>query len=196
MTIGQPWTETRLVVVDVEGNGEHAARLVELAVLPIVDGVISDPTTWMVRPPTPITWQATRVHGITNQDVADLHPFATVEDDVLAHLGVGALVAHNAYADLAALGREVPSWQPSAVIDTLKLAREVLPGLKRYALRDLADAFGLDAGIPPGWRRHCAAYDALVTARLLFRLAAEGGLTTVAQLASLPAATPKPTTLF
>src|SRR5438477_225358 len=67
-----PWTSSRIVVADVEGNGRRPPSLVEAALVPIVDGRIGEPATWLVRPAEPITWQATRVHGISNQEVADL----------------------------------------------------------------------------------------------------------------------------
>lgn len=194
--IDQPWVATRLVVADVEGNGQQPANLVELAVVPIVDWVISDPTTWIVRPPTPITWQATRVHGITNQDVANLHPLDAVEEDIRAHLGDGVLVAHNAHIKLDVLAREVPAWQPPAVIDTLKLARRLLPGLRGHTLGDLVSAFGLNAEVSPDLRPHHATYNALVTAHLLVRLAAKSGSPTVAQLVGLSMSDPPAAALF
>ncbi|MBX7267515.1 hypothetical protein KIF24_16760 [Micromonospora sp. Llam7] len=49
-----PWTSARLVAADVEGNGQQPPRLVELAVVPIDAGVIGDPVSWLVRPPSPI----------------------------------------------------------------------------------------------------------------------------------------------
>ena len=62
-----PWSSARLVVADVEGNGRRPPSLVEVALVPIVAGRIGEPASWLVRPPEPITWQATRVHGITNE---------------------------------------------------------------------------------------------------------------------------------
>jgi exodeoxyribonuclease X len=59
------WTSLRYAVVDVEGNGQQPPDLVELAVVPIVGGVIGEPTTWLVKPERPIKYSATRIHGIT-----------------------------------------------------------------------------------------------------------------------------------
>lgn len=55
---------TKLLVVDVEGNGANPPDLVEVAGLPIRDGQ-ADKTTagaWLIRPPRPVTPFATRVH--------------------------------------------------------------------------------------------------------------------------------------
>lgn len=64
----------RLIVVDVEGNGQQPPEIIELAALPIdADyGIESDMLSWMIRPQKPITAMVTRkVHGIRDGDVAD-----------------------------------------------------------------------------------------------------------------------------
>jgi hypothetical protein len=38
------WTTLHYVVVDVEGNGQQPPELVELAVVPIMGGVLGEPT--------------------------------------------------------------------------------------------------------------------------------------------------------
>jgi DNA polymerase III epsilon subunit-like protein len=40
------WTSLRYAVVDVEGNGQQPPDLVEVAVIPIVGGVIGEPKSW------------------------------------------------------------------------------------------------------------------------------------------------------
>lgn len=159
------------VVVDVEGNGQHPPDLVELAAVPIVGGVIGETRSWLVKPPQPITPMSRRIHGITNEAVADAPPFAAVHDEVAAVLRADALVAHNAYVDLGVLGRELADWKPPEVFDTLRLARRLLPGAGSYKLGALVEAFALAEDLPEGLVPHRAAYDALVTARLFLWLA-------------------------
>ena len=65
------WTSLTYVAVDVEGNGEQPPDLVELAAVPIVAGVVEEPASWLVKPKTSITHVAARIHGLTNDDVAD-----------------------------------------------------------------------------------------------------------------------------
>jgi DNA polymerase III epsilon subunit-like protein len=193
-----PWTSARLVVADVEGNGRRPPSLVEAAVVPIVAGFIGEPVSWLVRPPEAITWQATRVHGITNAEVADLPRIDAVAQDVRAHLDGAVVVAHNAPIDLDVLTRELPGWQPAAVVDTLKLVRARLRGQPSYRLGALVDAFNLARDLPTGLRPHRAAYDALVTARLFVHLAtdADGGPLLLGDLTGTPAAAPQPDQLF
>jgi exodeoxyribonuclease X len=193
-----PWTSSRIVVADVEGNGRRPPSLVEVGLVPIVDGRIGEPATWLVRPAEPITWQATRVHGIGNQEVADLPGVDAVADDIRAHLAGAVVVAHNAHVDLDVLTRELPGWQPAAVVDTLKLARARVPGQATYRLGALVDAFDLARDLPAGLRPHRAGYDALVTARLFVHLAtdADGGPLLLGDLTGAPATGPQPDQLF
>ena len=82
MTRAEPWTEQDYVVVDVEGNGARPPELVELTVVPIERGVIGSASTWLVRPPAPISDRARRIHGITDADVASAPPAAEVEAEI------------------------------------------------------------------------------------------------------------------
>lgn len=192
-----PWHLLHLVALDVEGNGARPPALVEIAVVPIAGGQIGDPITWLVKPSSPITWQATRVHGITNQDVAGCAPASAIADDVLAHLGEGAIVvAHNAHVDLDVVGREFPGFKPAAVIDTLKLSRRLNPERPGHKLGDLIAAYDLDADFPRK-NAHRAGYDALMAARLMARLASDVGLDSLGDLTGQVRPTPaEPDALF
>jgi DNA polymerase III epsilon subunit-like protein len=178
------WTSLRYAVVDVEGNGQQPPDLVELAVVPITDGVIGEPVSWLVKPPRPIKYFATRIHGFTTADVADAPNFEAVADEVRARLDVPALIAHNAHVDVGVLMRHLPKWDVPEVFDTLKLTRRLLPDQPGYKLGMLVQALNLAEGLPDGLAPHRAAYDALVTARLFVRLAAttEGHLLTLEAL--------------
>jgi len=165
------WTSLTYAVVDVEGNGQQPPDLVELAVVPIAGGVIGEPRSWLVRPERSIKSFATRIHGITNDDVANRPPFADIADEVRSALDVTALIAHNAHVDTGVLKRELDDWQCPEVFDTLKLARRLLPKQDGYQLGMLVRALDLAIGIPADLTPHRAAYDALVTARLFVRLA-------------------------
>ena len=198
MDVDVPWTSARFVVADVEGNGGRPARLVELGLVAIVAGSVGEPVSWLVRPPEAIGWQATRVHGITNQDVAQLPGIDAVAADIRAHLDGAVVVAHNAHVDVDVLTRELPGWQPTAVVDTLKVARARLPGQTSYRLGALVDAFDLARDLPSGLRPHRASYDALVTARLFVRLATgpDDGPLLLGDLTGRPAHTSQPDQLF
>ena len=165
------WTSLTYVVVDVEGNGQQPPDLVELAAVPIVGGVIGEPVSWLVKPDTPITYFARKVHGITNDAVAEAPVFDAIKPAVLSALTADALIAHNAHVDVAVLQRKLGEWECPEIFDTLKLARRLLPETGSYRLGGLVEAFKLAENLPDGLMPHRATYDALVTARLFIRLA-------------------------
>lgn len=165
------WTGLNYAVVDVEGNGQRPADLVELAVVPIVRGDIGEPVSWLVRPAEPIKYFATRIHGLTTRDVADAPEFAAVRGEVLHALYGAVLVAHNAHVDVDVLERKLGDWRCPEVFDTLKMARRLVPGQDSYRLGALVESFKLAEELPEGLTPHRATYDALVTARLFVQLA-------------------------
>ncbi|GHJ41361.1 hypothetical protein Sm713_69700 [Streptomyces sp. TS71-3] len=143
----------------------------ELAAVPITGGVIGEPLSWLVKPDAPIKHFATRIHGLTNKDVANCPSFEAITGNVLAALDADALVAHNAHVDLGVLSRKLPGWEAPEVFDTLKLARRLVPGLDGYRLGKLVEAYSLAEGLPEDLNPHRATYDALVAARLFVLLA-------------------------
>ncbi len=165
------WTSLRYAVVDVEGNGQQPPDLVEVAAVPIIGGVVGEPSSWLVKPARPITPIVRRIHGLSNQDVADAPSFAEVEDEVRRALDADVLVAHNAYVDVGVLQRHLGEWTCPEVLDTLKLAKRLRPNQSSYRLGALVEAFGLATGMPEGLSPHRATYDVLVAARLFVQLA-------------------------
>jgi DNA polymerase III epsilon subunit-like protein len=167
------WSTLRYVVVDVEGNGHQPPELLELAVVPIVGGVVGEPTSWLVKPEHPIRYFATSVHGLKTADVPDCPKIADITAEVLAALDAPALVAHTAHVDVDVLRRELDKWQPPEVFDTLRLARRFASDLPNYKLGTLVEHFKLAEGLPDELKPHRATYDALVTARLFVVLATQ-----------------------
>ena len=165
------WNALSYIVVDVEGNGQQPPDLVELAAVPITAGIIGEPTSWLVKPDQPITSFARRIHGISNEQVAECPTFADIEADVLKALDADALIAHNAHVDVGVLQRKFGAWSCPEVFDTLKLARRLLPGCKTYKLGSLVEEFELAHGLEGEDQPHRATYDAVVTARLFVHLA-------------------------
>ncbi|WP_158854515.1 3'-5' exonuclease [Saccharothrix deserti] len=169
-----------LAVVDVEGNGAQPPQIVEIAVLP-VDGPAGPVTghdlrTWLVRPAMPITPIAHRIHGIGNEDVERKPPWYGVAREVQPLLTGRTLVAHDASTEYRVLGAHLPGWQPPMVLDTLKLARHVRPGLPGYGLDALVVHTGLDTTGIGGRRPHRTGYDTWCAWQLLRALLDESGL--------------------
>jgi exodeoxyribonuclease X len=183
------WASLTYVVVDVEGNGAQPPDLVELAVVPICGGMIGEPVSWLVKPETPITHFARKVHGITNDAAADAPVFGDVKSNVVHALAADGLIAHNAHVDVGVLRRKLGEWECPEIFDTLKLARRLLPYASSYKLGCLAEEFKLAEDLPDGLTPHRAMYDVLVTARLFVRLLAmrpDTGPLTLEELRNTP----------
>lgn len=163
------WHQAPFAVVDVEGNGDNPHDLVEIGVVQINDGVPKPVASWLMRPLSPITGLATRIHGITNDAVASAPTFEMVQSQIAAQIDKRYLVAHNAAIDWKILKRKLSSLTPPAVIDTLKLARALCPRVRSFKLNNLAAEF--DIAPPAIGHPHRAGYDAAVTASVFICLA-------------------------
>ncbi|MEN8649619.1 3'-5' exonuclease [Streptomyces sp. 21So2-11] len=162
-----------LLVVDVEGNGTNPPDLVEVAALPVRQGRLDTRTAgaWLTRPHHPVTAFAARVHGLTNDLLADKPGWEEISDQVLGILGTSWVCAHHAHVDYRVLKAHLPTWEPAGVLDTLRLAKATYPGLPKYSLDALIDHVQPDLTAAPA-QRHRATFDAYATARLLLAMAA------------------------
>jgi exodeoxyribonuclease X len=172
--LSAPWAQAGWVVVDVEGNGHSPADLVEAACVLVDAGKPDQARVWLVKPPRPIQHRVTRVHGITNADVADAPPAAAVAAQIRAALVGRIVVGHAVHVDVDVLIRALPGWAPPATVDTLRLAKRVWPGRASYRLDVLAEAAGV-APIADGGGRHRAGYDACLTSGVFLALARAAG---------------------
>ncbi|MFD7160027.1 exonuclease domain-containing protein [Kribbella sp. NPDC059898] len=170
-----PWSAFDYAVVDVEGNGQQPPDLVEISIVAIKNGSIGQARSWLVRPPRPITAMARRFHRITDEQVADAPTVTDIDAELRTALDSMVFVAHNAGIDLGVVSRELQGYQPKQVLDTLKLARRLLPGRDSYKLGALVDALDLAKGLSPDLAPHRATYDAIVCARLFVHLATPPG---------------------
>lgn len=161
-----------LLVVDTEGNGTSPPDLVELAALPVCGGA-ADKTVagaWLVRPERPVTPRATSVHGLTNAVLAGAPSWADIASEVHAFLAASWICAHNAHVDYRVMKAHLPGWEPSGVLDTLRLSRATFPDLPGYSLDHLIKLLKPDLSEAPA-QRHRATFDAFATAQLLVIMA-------------------------
>lgn len=180
----------KLVVVDVEGNGQQPPEIIEFAGLPVGDTVsYDDMRSWLIRPQTPITAMVTKkVHGISNLDVADCPPWSTVAAEIGQVLDGRVLVAHGAHVEHQVLGAHLPDWRPPLVLDTLRLAKHVWPDLQSYSLGKLVDHAALDVSAAADRQQHRAGYDTWCAWQLLRTLVDSGDLdwSGLVKVATLP----------
>ncbi len=143
---------TRSVLFDTETTGLDPAtghRIVEIAAIELLNGL---PTKThfhaLIDPERDMPEEAFRIHGISNAQLRGKPRFAEIVNDLLAFLGDGDLVAHNAPFDFGFLDAELarlglPRLDPSRMIDTLVLAKARFPGLPN-SLDALCRRFEID----------------------------------------------------
>jgi DNA polymerase III subunit epsilon len=160
-------------VVDVEGNGGSPPQIVEMAMLEVNNLQLTGKQfQWLVRPDEPIQPAVTRIHGLTNADVADAPTIDDIADDILTWLDSAMIVGHNVRVELEILSRLLPDWRPAGAIDTIRLAHALKPGLDSYGLGKLGISLNLtiEAAKTPGRGEHSALYDATLTALIFINL--------------------------
>ncbi len=166
----------RYVVYDVETTGANVRRdeLVEIGALAYEHRQpVESPFRALIRPERGyIPKAATRVHGIRYEDVKNAPTIAQVLPDFLDYVGRDTLVGHNIarfdnrFIDKAC-GEHLDGrgFYP-LFIDTLRLARRLLPEQRHYSLEHLSHALGLHKGPI----QHRALDDLRVTADLFYLL--------------------------
>ncbi|MDU5000000.1 MAG: exodeoxyribonuclease X [Enterobacteriaceae bacterium] len=147
-----------LRVIDTETTSFEGG-VVEIASVDIVNGVICNPMSDLVRPAEPIGFSAMAIHHITEDMVADA---PLISDVIGKYLGADAYVAHNAAFDKGKLPQVTAPW-----ICTLKLARKLYPEFEKHSNQYLRYRLGLKPEVPEGLYAHRALYDCYVTAELL-----------------------------
>ncbi|MDC3413025.1 ATP-dependent DNA helicase DinG [Terrihalobacillus insolitus] len=162
----------KFVVVDIETTGQTPSQgdqMIEIGMVMVENGQLVDEYTTLLHPLKEIPSFISNLTGICDQDVVDAPSFKDVADDVLTYFADAYLVAHNVPFDLGFLNYELqslghpPIKQP--VIDTVELARILLPKAPGYKLGQLSDYLSLQHNDP-----HRALSDAYVTAKLLLHL--------------------------
>ncbi|NPA90434.1 MAG: UvrD-helicase domain-containing protein [Chloroflexi bacterium] len=144
--------ELPYVVYDLETTGTHPRRdeIVEIAAQRYRRGdPIPPPFYTLVRPTRRqfIPQAATRVHGITWEHVRDAPTLEEVLPRVMDYFGEDVLVGHNIRAfDNRFLDRALGTYQDKALtnptVDTLEMARRLLPDLRRHTLEHVLHALG------------------------------------------------------
>jgi len=161
------------VVVDVETTGgaaERGHRITEFAAVRMSgDGKWLDEYSTLVNPERHIPGFVSRLTRITDAMTSRAPIFADVSDRIRGILSGAVFVAHNASFDWRFVSTEL-DWavrEPlrGRVLCTVRLARKVVPEVRRRSLDSLCDYFGFE-----NEARHRAFGDARVTARILARM--------------------------
>jgi DNA polymerase III epsilon subunit-like protein len=157
-----------IIIVDTEGNGASPQELIELAIVtyPAIDKVHQ--WNWLIKPEIPINWRVRKIHGISNEAVANCPSWLEIQEEVRQNLEGKWFVAHNAATDYNIIKRYLPDWEPLGVLDTLVLARNLCPEAPNYKLETLLNYTGLRS--EASGVLHRAGDDAYATTLLLEHL--------------------------
>jgi ATP-dependent DNA helicase RecQ len=142
------------VVFDLEAIGQDAhspaTEIIQIAALRWIDGVPQEPWSTFVRPSVPIPAHIMALTQITMDEVHDAPPAREALEAFFAYVGDLPLIAHNGAsydgpliaATCERLGLPLPS--TFLVLDTLPLARTLLPLEKEHKVGSLARKFSCE----------------------------------------------------
>lgn len=144
----------RQIVLDTETTGLSALdgdRILEIGCVELLHRKLTGNNLHhYVNPERDSHEEALKVHGITNEFLADKPKFAAIAPELIEYLRDAELIIHNASFDVGFLDKEferlgLPPVQQiaSGVIDTLAMAKDAYPG-KRNSLDALCDRLGVD----------------------------------------------------
>ena len=130
---------TRQIFLDTETTGlsaEGGDRVIEIGCLEMVNRRLTgNDRHWYLNPQRSSHPDAVRVHGLTDEFLADKPLFASIADELLAFVADAELVIHNAdfdtgflEAELRRAGKPALKDVVGGVLDTLLRARETYPG--------------------------------------------------------------------
>ena len=165
----------RQVVLDTETTGFEPAeghRIVEIGCVELFDHLPTGKTyRAYLNPERLVPPETTRIHGLTDEFLADKPKFAQVVEEFLDFIGDAALVIHNASFDLKFVNSELhrvgkPPIPHARAIDTIEIAKSKIPGA-RYSLDELCKRFAIDLSART---KHGALLDAELTAQVYLEL--------------------------
>jgi len=129
----------RQIFLDTETTGlnpESGDRIIEIGCLEMVNRRLTGNNKhFYLNPERASSVDAIKVHGLTDEFLADKPRFSEVADELLAYLSDAEIVIHNAAFDVAFLNAELKrlarpglTGQVARITDSLLMARNQFPG--------------------------------------------------------------------
>ena len=154
------------VVFDIETTGfsPEKNRIIEIGAVKVTDGKITDKFSTFVNPDVPIPFDIEKLTSINDAMVLPYPKIDVILPQFLEFVGDAALVAHNASFDVGFIGhyaeKQGLAFNPT-VLDTVTMARLLLPNLNRFKLDTVAKALNISLA-----NHHRAVDDAGCTAEI------------------------------
>lgn len=162
----------RYVTIDLETTGhspESNDKIIEIGLVVIENDEVVDEYSTLFNPEQEIPPFISNLTGILDKDVTNAPLFEEKAQDIIDIFNNSYLVAHNVPFDLGFLNQQLTNIGlnklTNPIIDTVELARILLPQAPGYKLSQLADYLKIQHNEP-----HRALSDAYVTSKLFLKL--------------------------
>ena len=157
------------VVFDLETTGfsNKNDKITEIGAVKVENFKIVDRFSQLINPEKDISYKVQELTGITNDLIKDKPTIEEVLPKFVDFIGDSVLVAHNADFDMGFMQqkcREQNIEFKNNSVDTLTLARTLLPHMKRFRLNLIAKELGV-----PLLNHHRAVDDAEATAQIFIK---------------------------
>src|SRR5512146_2577240 len=165
----------REIVLDTETTGFDPAsgdRIVEIGCVELIDHLPTGRSFQAyLNPERLVPIETQKVHGLTDEFLADKPLFAHIVEELLEFIGDAPLVIHNASFDMKFVNSELhrcgrPPLPYARAVDTIEIAKSKIPGA-RYSLDELCKRFGIDL---TARNKHGALLDAELTSQVYLEL--------------------------
>jgi len=161
---------SRQIFLDTETTGlspESGDRIIEIGCVEMINRRLTGRHLhFYINPERPNHEDAVKIHGLTDEFLADKPVFAALADDILEYCRDAEIIIHNASFDVGFLNAELKRLNKGVftdhvggVIDSLIMAREMFPG-KSNSLDALCRRLEVD-------NTHRTLHGALMDAELL-----------------------------
>ncbi len=157
------------IIFDLETTGFSAIKdkIIEIGAVKIQGGEIIDRFSALVNPERPVPFKIEQLTGINDQMLVSERVIEEVLPEFLDFIDDAVLVAHNASFDVGFLEqncRYQDIEKTFTSLDTVALARVLLPNLSKYKLNLVAKELGVTLD-----QHHRAVDDAAATAEIFIR---------------------------
>lgn len=143
-------TPSSFVVFDIETTGldSFENEIIEIGALKVKDSKVVDSFDHLIKPNHPISDFITDLTGITNEMVENAESIEEVLEQFINFIGDNILMGHNVNFDINFVYDHAEKYNNHILnndfVDTLRLARKLLPEMPHHRLSDLADYYNID----------------------------------------------------
>ena len=158
------------IALDLETTGLNPAsdRIIEIGMARIEHGEVKDTYSTLINPGITVSDRVVELTGIHNEELTDKPRIDDVLCDIMEFIGDYPILGHNIIFDYSFLKKSAVNNKLEfnvRGIDTLKMARRILPELEHKRLDYLCEHLDIDPG-----NSHRALDDAISASKLYYAL--------------------------